>query len=362
MRYHACAAVIGLLTGAILVPFGQSYAASADPTGYWRKPDAERESKIYVFKCGTGKRQLCAKITWLKNPKDSKGGPLHDVRNENPALRGREIVGLRIFNGLTPSAPSTWTGKIYNPEDGRTYSATLTVLSHKRIHLRGCKAWLLCGERQWFRTAAPPAEPAEGTEQIEASLTPGTTNESASAEVSAKGRLPRQATQAALEFATPVKPPAYVDARHGYGFLEISGAPDMAARFNGENVSSIFLMTRPIATAAVPAKAQPAATTGGSQKSAPSPAPKPTARPVPVATAVAKPAPAARPAERSAPAPQDGSAVEADIEGADGLPAETAEAAAAEPVPLTRRQRRLLRKQEREQEREARESSLPWIE
>jgi len=306
MRHHARAAVIGLLTGAILVPFGQSHAASADPTGYWRKLDAERESKIYVFKCGTGKRQLCAKITWLKNPKDSKGGPLHDVRNENPALRGREIVGLRIFNGLTRSAPSTWTGKIYNPEDGRTYSATLTVLSHKRIHLRGCKAWLLCGERQWFRTAAPPPEPAEGTEQIEASLTPGT-------------------TQAALEFATPVEPPAYVDARHGYGFLEISGAPDMAARFNGENVSSIFLMTRPIATAAVPAKAQPAATTGGSQKSAPSPA-------------------------------------EADIEGADGLPAETAEAAAAEPVPLTRRQRRLLRKQEREQEREARESSLPWIE
>jgi len=343
MRHHACAAVIGLLTGAIFLPFGQSHAASADPTGYWRKPDAERESKIHVFKCGKRKTQLCAEITWLKNPKDSKGGPLHDVRNENPALRGREIVGLRIFNGLTRSAPSTWTGKIYNPEDGRTYSATLTVLSHKRIHLRGCKAWLLCGERQWFRTAAPPPEPAEGTEQIEASLTPGT-------------------TQAALEFATPVEPPAYVDARHGYGFLEISGAPDMAARFNGENVSSIFLMTRPIATAAVPAKAQPAATTGGSQKSAPSPAPKPTARPVPVATAVAKPAPAARPAEQNAPAPQDGSAVEADIEGADGLPAETAEAAAAEPVPLTRRQRRLLRKQEREQEREARESSLPWIE
>ena len=67
-------------------------------------------------------------------------------------MRGRPIVGLPIFTGLAPSAPSTWTGKIYNPEDGHTYTATLTVLSRKEILLRGCKAWLLCGEKQWLRT------------------------------------------------------------------------------------------------------------------------------------------------------------------------------------------------------------------
>jgi len=349
MRHDVCAAVIGLLAGSILLPVSQSHAASADPTGYWMKPDAERESKIYVFKCGTGKRLLCAKIAWLKNPIDSKGGPLHDVRNENPSLRGREIVGLPIFRGLTPSAPSTWTGSIYNPEDGRTYSATLTVLSQKRIHLRGCKAWLLCGERQWFRTAPPPpetpAEPAEGTEQIEASVTPEAAPKSASAEPG----LPGQATPATLEFATPAEPPADIDARYGYRFLTISSAPDMATRFNGENVSSIFLMTKPVATAVVPAKAQPAAR-------------KPVARLAPVTTAVADPAPATKPAEQRAPAPQDAAAAaaEADPESVDGLPTEAAEAE-IESAPLTRRQRRLLRRQQRELER-ARESGLPWIE
>jgi len=59
MRHHVCAAVIGLLAGAILVPVSQSHAASADPSGYWKKPDAERESKIYVFKCGAGKSNTC---------------------------------------------------------------------------------------------------------------------------------------------------------------------------------------------------------------------------------------------------------------------------------------------------------------
>ena len=127
MRHQAFAAAIGIATAALLAPSSQSLAASADPTGYWMKPDAERESKIQVFKCGAGKKLLCAKIAWLKDPKDSKGKPLHDIRNEDPSMRGRSIVGLTIFNGMTPSAPSTWTGKIYNPEDGHTYSATLTV-------------------------------------------------------------------------------------------------------------------------------------------------------------------------------------------------------------------------------------------
>src|SRR5688572_6858093 len=59
MQHHACAAVIGLLTAAFLAPVSPSHAASADPTGYWIKPDAERESKIHVFKCGKGRSQLC---------------------------------------------------------------------------------------------------------------------------------------------------------------------------------------------------------------------------------------------------------------------------------------------------------------
>ncbi len=178
MRHHAFAAAMGIVTAALLAPSSQSLAASADPTGYWMKPDAERESKIQVFKCGAGKKLLCAKIAWLKDPNDSRGQPLHDIRNEDPSKRGRGIVGLAIFTGLAPSAPSTWTGQIYNPEDGHTYSATLTVVSRRQITLRGCKAWLLCGEKQWLRTAAPeelkPAAPAEGTEQIEASAEPAT--------------------------------------------------------------------------------------------------------------------------------------------------------------------------------------------
>ena len=286
MRHHAFAAAMGIVTAALLAPSSQSLAASADPTGYWMKPDAERESKILVFKCGTGKKLLCAKIAWLKEPNDTRGQPLHDVRNEDPSKRGRGIVGLAIFTGLAPSAPSTWTGQIYNPEDGHTYSATLTVLSRKQILLRGCKAWLLCGEKQWLRTAAPeelkPAAPAEGTEQIEASAEPATPPSEpeakpaavaaataseatpaapapqAEVQAMAAPQAPAKPQEAAVvatpvslvtqDVAAPVAAPAEVNAQRGYGFLNVSTSPDTAARLSGENVSSMFVMTKPIAT------------------------------------------------------------------------------------------------------------------
>ena len=446
---HQCAAVIGLLAAALLAPVSPSHAASADPTGYWMKPDAERESKIEVFKCGKKKTNLCAKIVWLKDPNDSKGQPLHDVRNENPSMRGRSIKGLPIFTDLIPSAPSTWTGKIYNPEDGHTYSATLTVVSRKQILLKGCKAWLLCGERVWYRTAPPPEEiapvapPAEGTQQIEASVTPAapasaaaaaamepasapsTENAVANASVDAAEAKEMQAMTApqmpaapsqteaatvvpvsvpepsapvAQQVASPVEPPADVDVGRGYGFLAVSADPGGKAPQSGEDVSSMMLMAKPIATTtAAPSSAQPAAkttsatppvepallakpkeqpkppTTAAAAKPAAAPAPKPAATPVakptatpaakPVATAAAKPAPTpekqGKPTEQAAATPPDGET--ADTDGTDAEAAETADATLVEPIPLTRKERRLLRRQQRDLERAQQGPLLPWL-
>jgi uncharacterized protein (DUF2147 family) len=389
MRHHAIAAAMGIVTAAVLAPCSQSLAASADPTGYWMKPDAERESKIQVFKCGKSKSLLCAKIAWLKDPKDSKGQPLHDIRNENPAQRGRSIVGLAIFTGMTPSAPSTWTGQIYNPEDGHTYSATLTVLSRKQILLRGCKAWLLCGEKQWLRTGAPPADvipavPAEGTEQIEASAEPATpllrpdVKPAAAAAVAEASAAPAEIaapaeSQAmaeapsaeasvqpvalvAPELAAPAPAPAEVNARGGYGFLNVSSSSN-TAELSGENVSSMFVMTEPLAAEAVPpASGEQGVVTAAVQPVPPAAAPAPKPKATPVATTVAaNPAPKTattpKPAGQAAPAPKDAAA-------ADALPAETAEATMVEPpAPLSRRQKRQLRKQQEQQG----EEFLPWL-
>ena len=429
MRHHAFAAAVGVLTAAILAPCSPSQAATLDPTGYWYKPDAERESKIQVFKCGPGKTQLCAKIAWLKDPNDSKGRPLHDIRNEAPSMRGRPIVGLSIFAGLAPSEPGTWTGKIYNPEDGHTYSATLTVLSRKEIKLRGCKAWLLCGEKQWLRTSAPPpdviepAAPTEGGQQIEASATPPATPEaqpkveavaatppatpdaqpkveavaaadtpSPSARATATAvpndaaPLPPENVQAMAapeapveqssdvppkpeampvqQVAAPTPAPVEYNGRSGYGFVNVSASPADTARLSGEDVSSMMVMTAPLATDAVaPAAVSHPAT--HSVQPVPLPDQKPTVKPKPIATAAIKPMPTAAPTPKPAPdakpteqaVPQEAAAEQVDP-AAEAATTQSAEADAAmiEEPPLTRRQRRLLRRQQQQEG-----DLLPWL-
>jgi uncharacterized protein (DUF2147 family) len=398
MRHHAFAAAMGLFTAAaVLAPCSPSQAAPLDPTGYWYKPDAERESKIQVFKCGKGKTQLCAKIAWLKDPKDSKGRPLHDIRNEAPSMRDRPIVGLQIFTGLAPSAPGTWTGKIYNPEDGHTYSATLTVLSRKEIKLRGCKAWLLCGEKQWLRTSAPPADvvpvaPAEGTQQIEASVTPPakpdaapkveavaaadtpapSAQATASAAPSDAAPLPQENVQAMAEPEAPAEPipvampveqvaapapaPTEYNGRSGYGFLNVSASPADTG-LSGENVSSMMVMTEPLAADAVAPAAKPA-TRSVQPVSVPDQKPVSTPKPKPIATAAVKPAP--KPAHEAAPTeqpvPHEANAEQLDPAAEDAA-TQSAEADAAmlEEPPLTRRQKRLLRRQQQEG------GMLPWM-
>jgi uncharacterized protein (DUF2147 family) len=424
MRNHALAAAFGVLTAALLVPSSQSQAAGTDPTGYWYKPDAERESKIQVFKCG--KEKLCAKIVWLKNPNDSRGKALHDVRNEDPSMRDRPIVGLPLFSGMTQSAPATWSGQIYNPEDGHTYSATLTLMSRTEIKLRGCKAWLLCGEKQWLRTSAPevltPAAPAEGTEQIEASTDPSSTPAHAVVPASpnapaaptiakaetvgpangnaASASAPRpvatgaaqamaepQAAPAAqatavvskAEIAAPAPPPQQ-NPQAGYGFLSVSTTPDTAERVSGENVSSMIDMAKPIASgpaansvvtaAAKPAQADVASAQSGAQTAnqtedpVPLPAQKPKVKPKPIATASAA-KPAAKPETQVAPPAQAAPAPQEETTAqadpnAQGTDVPPPVAAEASMAEGPPLTRRQLRKLRRQQMQQE-EPFLPWL-
>ena len=57
---------------------------------------------------------------------------------------------------------SQWAGRIYNPEDGRTYKAYLTVLNETTIKLQGCAlGGLVCGTRMWKRYIPPEVDEAQ---------------------------------------------------------------------------------------------------------------------------------------------------------------------------------------------------------
>ena len=159
-----------VLLAAVLAISSPSGASAADPSGIWAKDDGS--AKVEIKKCGRG---LCGSVVWLRNPNNSRGNPLHDVRNENASLRGRPIIGLPLFSNMRLTAPNTWVGNVYNPVEGRIYTdVKLTLVSSRQIVLRGCRTWLMCGEKTWTRSTLPVDATTPQLIEVKAPAEPGT--------------------------------------------------------------------------------------------------------------------------------------------------------------------------------------------
>jgi uncharacterized protein (DUF2147 family) len=121
--------------------------AEGDPAGIWLTQAGD--AKVQVSRCGG---TLCGKVVWLRTPIDSATGrPQADDKNQNPALRTRPIIGIQLFIDMRPSASNAWSGRIYNADDGKSYSSTVTQIDAGRLEVRGCVG-ALCGSETWTRT------------------------------------------------------------------------------------------------------------------------------------------------------------------------------------------------------------------
>ena len=143
-----------MLRSQILVPAalllfvsGVFAETKADPTGVWLTQDGD--AKIKISQCVTG---LCGTIIWLKAPIDpSTGKPQVDDKNANPSLAKRPIIGINIFSEMKAAPGSKWSGKIYNADNGKTYSTELTVAAPRKLEVRGCVLAVLCGSETWTK-------------------------------------------------------------------------------------------------------------------------------------------------------------------------------------------------------------------
>ena len=169
MEDRVLAPAFVLLAAAVLAISSPSKASAADPSGIWAKDDGS--AKVEIKKCGRG---LCGSVVWLRNPSDSRGKPLHDARNENASLRGRPIIGLPLFSNMRPTGPNSWAGNVYNPVEGRIYTdVKVTLVSSRQIVLRGCRSWLMCGEKTWTRSTLPPDATTPQLIEVKAPAEPG---------------------------------------------------------------------------------------------------------------------------------------------------------------------------------------------
>ncbi len=134
MRMLAAAAFLALATPAF----------AADVTGTWQTPTDE--GVVEIKACGSS---VCG---FLMSSDDIRKNPaMTDSKNGEASLRSRPLKGLQILQGFTGSGGSWSNGKIYNPDDGKTYSSTLTLKGDNTLEVRGCVFVPLCQTQTWTR-------------------------------------------------------------------------------------------------------------------------------------------------------------------------------------------------------------------
>ena len=121
-------------------------AVASEPPGVWRMENGR--VTVQVAHCGPN---LCGTVVGLKKPRDDKGRPRLDKENPNPALRQRPVIGLTILSNMKPQGNSYWTGTIYNPDDGNTYSSNMTLQNDNTMRVKGCVASVFCRSMKFVR-------------------------------------------------------------------------------------------------------------------------------------------------------------------------------------------------------------------
>ena len=126
-----------------LILFVAARADAADQIfGEWWTPGFN--ARVVIYECG---EVACGKITWLweETPQD--------IADTQP------LVGRTIFSGLKRLAPYKWgDGRIYNPEDGRSYASNIALLTANTLEVNGC-VMLFCKRQVWRRFDAAQCPP-----------------------------------------------------------------------------------------------------------------------------------------------------------------------------------------------------------
>ena len=135
----ASAAVLGLASGTAL-------AADPSPIGDWLVKDGY--ANIRIDNC-VGK--LWGIVVWEK-------APGLDSENPDPAKKSRPTLGIPVLMGLTPTKPNRWEGEIYNSQNGKMYSAGISMMDDNTLELEGCLfPNFLCQAQKWTRVLTPPS-------------------------------------------------------------------------------------------------------------------------------------------------------------------------------------------------------------
>ena len=108
---------------AIICMMIPAFAAMAqDVIGKWKLETGT--AIVEVYKSGD---VFNGKIVWLNEPTEPDGTPAVDKNNPDAKLRNVPLIGLNMLHGLKKDGNKYSGGKIYDPENGKTYNCSMEV-------------------------------------------------------------------------------------------------------------------------------------------------------------------------------------------------------------------------------------------
>ncbi|MEL6878594.1 MAG: DUF2147 domain-containing protein [Pseudomonadota bacterium] len=109
-----------------------SPAFAADPVnGRWITQD--KDAVVSIGKCGA---TTCGRIArFLVTPPD--GLDQRDIYNPDKKKRTRKLLGLPILTSFKQDG-DVWRGRIYDPNDGKSYRSVLRRKSANVLEVKGC--------------------------------------------------------------------------------------------------------------------------------------------------------------------------------------------------------------------------------
>ena len=120
-----------------------AHASPHDVYGLWMSE--AKDGHIEISDCGDG--TPCGTLVWVD---PQKADTLLDLRNKDKNLRKRALVGVPIIWNFERAKTGWKSGRIYNPEDGKTFTAHVKRQDVDHLQVKGCLG-VICITNIWTR-------------------------------------------------------------------------------------------------------------------------------------------------------------------------------------------------------------------
>jgi uncharacterized protein (DUF2147 family) len=113
-----------------------------NPAGLWLSPH-----QSVVVRTGPCGEKLCGWVAWANSE------ALADAQDGGVA----HLVGTELLQDYRPTGSKNWSGTVFVPDMGRSFSSQIDALSPGQLRIRGCiLGGLICKSQIWNRIERLP--------------------------------------------------------------------------------------------------------------------------------------------------------------------------------------------------------------